>query len=530
MNSALEAFLYETQLAAEHLPITPFSVRQVSVNTLGDYPLRPDLSLSTIHDPTHATYIRIDDAPAGSDHDDDDDDDDEILRVFDPSKFRVWILGLLEQGVPPVHILADLGLKLPPNVFGDDVILEFIETMVLELAESQLPRRRLACLQTPAALAAQIKSARNIVFLVGAGISVSSGIPDFRGKNGIYTKLSKYNLKRPTDMFSLDFFRSNPIPFYLFCPEIFPCDDFKPSIVHVFLRLLETKGKLRRVYTQNIDCLEARAGISSSRLVNCHGSFKTFSCLDCGAKFPMEDLRDLVVTDRCIPICARCHHGTLHSSEQREELLKVITNSIPQPDNTLRRFAEARSRQNRAPQSALPLFPTNDPRVLKVPITALQEHISDGPITLQGIIKPQIIFFGEKLPSDLDEYIDDDGDVADLFIAIGSSLRVKPVSGILGRLPRTVPQVLINLESVGRPHHWDLELLGDCDIIIRYLLRDLGWWSDFVACATDLNLHFSRQESLLARQKVFGDQTTPWRYHIRHRIVDGAAGTIRQSN
>lgn len=104
---------------------------------------------------------------------------------------------------------------------------------------------------------------------------------------------------------------------------------------------------------------------------------------------------------------------------------------------------------------------------------------------------------------------------------------MKPVSGILGKLPRTVPQVLINLESVGRPHNWDLELLGDCDIIMRYLLTELGWWDEFLSCARELGLSIRRNDALVARQKVFNDVAAPWRYNVRPRIVEIAGYTPR---
>jgi NAD-dependent SIR2 family protein deacetylase len=92
-----------------------------------------------------------------------------------------------------------------------------------------------------------------------------------------------------------------------------------------------------------------------------------------------------------------------------------------------------------------------------------------------GIVKPDIIFFGEKLPDSFDRALKADRPVADLVVVMGSSLKVQPVSGVVPFLPADVPQILINREVVGRPNKFDIELLGDCDTIVAELCRRLGW-------------------------------------------------------
>ncbi|XP_072164755.1 NAD-dependent protein deacetylase sirtuin-1-like [Diadema setosum] len=103
-----------------------------------------------------------------------------------------------------------------------------------------------------------------------------------------------------------------------------------------------------------------------------------------------------------------------------------------------------------------------------------------GPDTEEmAILKPDIVFFGEGLPKDFYEKLDDDKDEADLLIVIGSSLKVKPVATIPSLLPKNVPQILINREPL--PHMtFDIELLGDCDVIINELLHCLGKGWDHV--------------------------------------------------
>ena len=122
---------------------------------------------------------------------------------------------------------------------------------------------------------------QNIVVVLGAGISVSAGIPDFRTPGtGLYSKLDEYKLPYPEAIFELEFFRHDPTPFVTIAQAIWPGqeDGPQPTLAHSFVALLEQRGLLKRVYTQNIDGLERLAGVSPDRLVECHGHFSTASC------------------------------------------------------------------------------------------------------------------------------------------------------------------------------------------------------------------------------------------------------------
>jgi len=90
-----------------------------------------------------------------------------------------------------------------------------------------------------------------------------------------------------------------------------------------------------------------------------------------------------------------------------------------------------------------------------------------------GIVKPDIVFFGEPLPVDFENNISRDCAEADLLIVIGSSLKVFPVSSVPDLLPPSVPQILINRES--RDHTFDIELLGDCNRILSEIASKLGY-------------------------------------------------------
>lgn len=88
-------------------------------------------------------------------------------------------------------------------------------------------------------------------------------------------------------------------------------------------------------------------------------------------------------------------------------------------------------------------------------------------------MKPDIVFFHESLPDDFHNAMAEDKDECDLLIVIGSSLKVKPVALIPTSIPANVPQILINREHLSHMT-FDVELMGDCDIIIQELCHRLG--------------------------------------------------------
>ncbi|KAI0397664.1 NAD-dependent deacetylase sirtuin-2 [Xylariaceae sp. FL0594] len=146
------------------------------------------------------------------------------------------------------------------------------------------------------AVADLIKSgrAKKIVVMTGAGISTAAGIPDFRSpKTGLYHNLARLNLPHPEAVFEVDFFRFNPLPFYILAKELYPAN-FQPTVSHAFVSLLAKKGLLRKLFTQNIDTLERKAGVPEELIVEAHGSFATQRCIDCRTPFPDADMRQCV--------------------------------------------------------------------------------------------------------------------------------------------------------------------------------------------------------------------------------------------
>lgn len=141
---------------------------------------------------------------------------------------------------------------------------------------------------------------------MGAGISTSAGIPDFRSPDtGIYANLAFLDLPEPEAVFNIGFFRENPKPFYALAHELYP-GRYRPTIAHSFIKLLYDKGLLLKHFTQNIDCLERQAGLPGEMIVEAHGSFATQRCIDCKAPYPDEEMHSIVDKGE-VPYCAECH-------------------------------------------------------------------------------------------------------------------------------------------------------------------------------------------------------------------------------
>lgn len=149
--------------------------------------------------------------------------------------------------------------------------------------------------------------AKKILVLTGAGVSVAAGIPDFRTPGtGLYSNLKKYNLPYPEAVFDVGFYRRNPQPFVTLAHELWPGLQHSPTKTHSFLSLLSKRGLLLRNYSQNIDGLEFLAGIPPDELVECHGHFRTASCIDCGKAADAEMVKDEIVKKANVPICKYC--------------------------------------------------------------------------------------------------------------------------------------------------------------------------------------------------------------------------------
>ncbi|KAJ8608013.1 hypothetical protein MRB53_039919 [Persea americana] len=250
-------------------------------------------------------------------------------------------------------------------------------------------------------LAEHIKngSAQRIVVMTGAGISTSAGIPDFRSPGtGLYANLARLNLPYAEAVFNISYFRENPEPFYTLAHELYP-GKFRPTITHSFIYLLQKKGLLLKLFTQNIDCLEREAGVTDENIIEAHGSFARQSCIDCKLPYSADELKKHI-DEKTIPRCHDC----------------------------------------------------------------------------KGLVKPEIVFFGEALPPAFFQSRDLPGE-ADLAIVMGTSLTVQPFASLPMLVRESTPRVLINNDRAGDlgSRADDVLLLGDCDAGVRKLAAACGW-------------------------------------------------------
>ncbi|KAK8132265.1 sir2 family domain-containing protein [Apiospora kogelbergensis] len=335
--------------------------------------------------------------------------------------------------------------------------------------------------------------ARRIVVLTGAGISTAAGsklrnalssllpcasrdpiswslhkryrrqlthhvfaVPDFRSpKTGLYHNLARLKLPHAEAVFDIDYFRENPYPFYMLAKELYP-GRFHPTISHAFIGLLAKRGKLRMLFTQNIDCLERRAGVPDHLIVEAHGSFATQRCIDCKTEFPGDEMPAYV--DKGEP--PRCK--------------------------------EAKCR---------------------------------------GLVKPDIVFFGEQLPSAFfdNRHVPEE---SDLVLILGTSLSVHPFASLPDMALETTPRVLFNKERVGTLGHRadDVICLGDCDSGVRKLADELGWrdeldrlWRGMVGDEeADRQLQQVNQE----REKDGENWEPAWNNDEIERLVQGVADKL----
>ena len=139
-----------------------------------------------------------------------------------------------------------------------------------------------------------IDDSSRIVFFGGAGVSTESGIPDFRGVDGLYRQKYKYP---PEVMLSRSFFDRQPEEFFAFYRDKLLVDGVKPNAAHYKLAELARAGKLTCVVTQNIDGLHQDAG--SVNVAELHGSVRRNYCMKCGKSYDKEFIKNSAGVPRC---------------------------------------------------------------------------------------------------------------------------------------------------------------------------------------------------------------------------------------
>jgi len=231
-----------------------------------------------------------------------------------------------------------------------------------------------------------LQRANRILVFTGAGISTNCGVPDFRGPNGLYSRVKEqYGLPYGEALFDISYFQQQPEAFYNFSKELF-CDEMEPSLSHHFLAKLEEQGKIEILVTQNIDMLHIRSG--SINVVECHGTYQSGHCLSCGKSFPLSEF---------------------------EQAMKA--GEVP--------------------------------------------HCSCG-----GVLKPDIVFFGETLPESFNHLLSNPPE-ADLLLVLGTSLTVYPATSLVLDALQRMPSIMINLGATEYDHLFDQVIYQDIDITIK---------------------------------------------------------------
>ncbi len=148
-----------------------------------------------------------------------------------------------------------------------------------------------------------MNSVQRVVMLTGAGISTESGIPDFRGPQGVWTKNPLAE-------------KLSNIEYYMSDPEVrkaswrsrleHPAWEAKPNAGHLALAALERRGKLHALITQNIDGLHQMAGNSPDKVIEVHGTVRQVICMACGVLTPMQAVLDRVRAGEEDPSCHDC--------------------------------------------------------------------------------------------------------------------------------------------------------------------------------------------------------------------------------
>src|SRR5262245_57163738 len=171
---------------------------------------------------------------------------------------------------------------------------------------------------------AWVDGAQRVVVLTGAGISTDSGIPDFRGPQGVWTKnplaekmsnIHHYLADREVRKLSWQNRMSSP------------AWSAKPNAGHVSLVELEKRGKLHALITQNIDELHQQAGNSADKVIEVHGSMRRFMCWGCGMRGPMQLVLERVRAGEEDPACRDCG-GILKRSEEHTSELQSLRHLV----------------------------------------------------------------------------------------------------------------------------------------------------------------------------------------------------------
>jgi NAD-dependent deacetylase len=176
-------------------------------------------------------------------------------------------------------------------------------------------------------LADLLRDCERAVVFTGAGISTESGIPDFRSPSGIWTTMAPIMFQ---DFVACEEMRREAWRRKFAMDEAF--SSAVPNVGHAAISAMVRRGIASAVITQNIDGLHQVSGVPDDKVIELHGNTTYASCLDCGQRHELEDIREPFIEAGKLPECVRCNG-----------MVKTATISFGQamPDEPMRRAQEA---------------------------------------------------------------------------------------------------------------------------------------------------------------------------------------------
>ena len=306
-----------------------------------------------------------------------------------------WVEAKRKEGATAVDVADILGLNLLAAQGQDEEIRWALTAMAAAQIRSLTePRKQLQDVNTPLRAIELLQSSKRIMVICGSGIS-----PHVPGFEAFFESQAGGGLPEPESLFDPGRFVDKPMPLLSYVRTLLP-GSHSPTLAHRFVKELEARGKLLHAYSQNLDGLEEAAGVQ--RVVACHGSLSTATCVACRHRVPFDSLSDEVAEGR-IPRCRKCPHAL-------------------------------------------------------------------------NVLKPDVALLGEQPASvETEAALREDLPAVDLFLVLGSSLAVDPLRHVPASLARSIPQILISPAAPAFKHEWDVQLLGECDIVLSHICRALGW-------------------------------------------------------
>lgn len=326
------------------------------------------------------------------------------------SKIIIYLKHHMFHGTDPLqlmekHVSKRAAEHFRAKVAADPSFRIMLWRVLYEYLTEPEPRKRLSTVTCYDDVVDLLKRSNKIIIVTGAGVSVSCGIPDFRSRDGVYARLAVDFPTLPDPTAMFDIDYFRQNPFPFYT---FASELWPGNFTpSPAHRFIAKLDSQGKLLRNYTQNIDTLEQVAGIKnVIQCHGSFATATCMRCGKKYTAEDIKD-----------------------------KVFAKEIPYCNCSTSRFDKENEENN--------------------------YHLP--------IIKPDIVFFGESLTESFHKQIDEDKNHPDLVIVIGSSMKVAPVSLIPHRVSKTVPQILINRESLKSSLHFDVELLGDCDDIITNL-------------------------------------------------------------